>query len=390
LHLSGDSTETIAQAFALILNSGYTSVWATASRNTLIIQARAMGADGNSVTIGVSTNSVTMTAVASGNQLTGGVDGVTGGVSDAGDYCGWRTDLTAMPRMNRACRDWSTSFFKALNSYGIQATASFSMELQFGDPSVASGIAQRYPSGSPVILTTPSLQTNFSLSSLAFWQQVHADMAQLMVNAGQIPYLQFGEVQWWYFPSDGSGLPFYDTYTQSQFLAKYGRPMAIITTNTSDPASYPDEAQFLPALIGSFTQSIQEFVSQTQPGTQFEVLYPPDTNNYSFTQVINLPQTSWTPATLDCFKTENFTFTGDRNLVEITGSVTLPMKLGFPANQASHLTGISDPTTPWQQEAAMAAAAGVESVVLFALDQYCLIGYQAPSGNTGARSFMIP
>ena len=37
-----------------------------------------------------------------------------------------------------------------------------------------------------------------------------------------------------------------------------------------------------------------------------------------------------------------------------------------------------------------ATAAGLESIVLFALDQYCLIGYQAQSPSPGARSFMIP
>jgi hypothetical protein len=388
LHLSGDTTETIAQAFALMLNSGYTSVWATASGNILTIQARAMGTDGNSVTIAVSTNS-TMTVTASGSQLSGGIDGITGGVNDSGDYCGWRTDLTAVPRINRACRDWTTSFFKALYGHGIQATGAFSMELQFGDPSAAAGIAQRYPSGAPAILTTPSLQTNFSPASLAFWQQAYADLAQLMVNSGQIPYLQFGEVQWWYFASDGSGLPLYDAYTQSQFSARYGRPMAIITVNTADPASYPDEAQFLPALIGSFTQTIQQFVAQSQPGTQFEVLYPPDTNAYSFNEAINLPRASWTPATLNCFKTENFTFTGERNLVVIDSSIQLPMQMGFPISQASHLAGISDPSTPWQKEVALAAGAGVESIVLFALDQYCLIGYPYPLPTQFPRSFMI-
>jgi len=185
-------------------------------------------------------------------------------------------------------------------------------------------------------------------------------------------------------------MPFYDAYTTSQFSAKYGRSMNVITSNSADPASYPDEAQFLPSLIGAFTRSIQRFVRQSQPATQFEVLYPPDTNDYSFTQVINLPLTDWTATTLDCFKTENFTFTGDRNLTLIGGSVTLPMQMGFPAKQASHLVGISDPTAPWRKEAAMATSEAVESVVLFALDQYCLVGYQSSSSNSGARSFMIP
>ena len=80
------------------------------------------------------------------------------------------------------------------------------------------------PAGDPILLPTPSLQTNFSPTSLAFWQEVYAEMAAIQAAAGLHPFLQFGEVQWWYFPNDGagirySGMPFYDAWTQSQFLA---------------------------------------------------------------------------------------------------------------------------------------------------------------------------
>lgn len=214
-------------------------------------------------------------------------------------------------------------------------------------------------------------------------------MAQVMSEANVTPYLQFGEVQWWYF-ADPSGLPFYDDYTKAQFLAKYSCGIRTIASNTADPVSYPQEAEFLPTLVGAFTRSIQQFVRQSQPSTRFEVLYPCDTNAYPFTAVANLPIGDWTPSTIDCFKTENFTFTGDRNLTLAGGAVMFPMELGFPANRSSHLIGISDPTWPSQKEAGIATNAGLESVVLFALDQYCLIGYQWQSWRPGARSFMIP
>ncbi len=71
LHLYGDTTETIATAFALEINSGYTSLWATAVGSTLTLQSRFMGTDGNNITIGITTNSQTMTAVARSSQLTG-------------------------------------------------------------------------------------------------------------------------------------------------------------------------------------------------------------------------------------------------------------------------------------------------------------------------------
>jgi len=51
---------------------------------------------------------------------------------------------------------------------------------------------------------------------------------------------------------------------------------------------------------------------------------------------------------------------------------------GFPPSQRSHLVGIGDASTSWLKEARMAQGAGFESVVLFALDQFCLIGYALP------------
>jgi hypothetical protein len=136
--------------------------------------------------------------------------------------------------------------------------------------------------------------------------------------------------------------------------------MDVITSQNASPASYPQECTFLPTLIGQFTSTIIAFVQQAQPHTRFEVLYPPDTNNAPLTQVINLPTGSWTPAKLNCFKTENFTYTGDRNLNLAQTSIGLPMTLGFPAAQASHLVGISDYTTPWVKEQNLSIAAGCQ------------------------------
>jgi len=92
-------------------------------------------------------------------------------------------------------------------------------------------------------------------------------------------------------------------------------------------------------------------------------------------QLINLPIADWTAARLACFKTENFTFTGNRDLNKARKSIGLATQLGFPPSQSSHLVGIGDYTTPWAKELRLALGEGIESVVLFALDQFCLIGY---------------
>ena len=377
LNLIGDTPASLAKAFELLINEGATGVWAEASGTVLTITARTMGSAGDGLILAADVGGSTTLQAQSSGALAGGVD------------ANWLTDLTATPRINRAARDWSLSFFSALKSYGIEVTASFSTELGNGDPSAAAGIAQCYPDGSPCMVNTPALQTNFSPASLTFWQQVYLDMANVMAEAGLQPYLQFGEVQWWYFcpptdPAQGNwtplpsgGMPFYDAYTTSLFQSQFGQPMHVFTDPSNDPAPYAQESVFLPGLIGQFTAAIMAFVRQTQANARFEVLYPPDTNDAPLTSVINLPAT-WTPANLNCFKTENFTYTGNRDLNKAAASIALPMQLGFTPANSAHLVGIGDHTTPWAKECRLAQGRKLGSVVLFALDQFCLIGYALP------------
>jgi len=388
-HLAGDTATSVAKAFELTINNGFTAVRAQSTGAVLTIFARAMGAQGNDILFAarvLPSDQTSFHADASGEHLAGGTDGL------------WRTDLTAAPRINRAARDWGRSYCAAMKSYGIDVTAAFSLELQHGNTDVSAGIAQRYSDGEPVQLNTPALQTNFSPTSAAFWQQVYLDMANVMAEAECVPYLQFGEAQWWYFvqdqdwalniPRTHDSLPFYDAYTTSTFEATYGRAMHVFANSSESTASFPEEAAFLPGLIGAFTGQMISFVGATHSNAKFEVLYPPDVNDSTLNRVINLPS-EWTPETLECLKTENFLFTGGRNLNQARGSITLPMELGFPAAKASHLVGIGDYTSPWLREVRASKAEGVESVVLFALDQFCLIGYPAPLERSQRRSVFM-
>ena len=368
----GDTAATLAQAFANELNRGYMSFRAIAAGNVLTIYARAAGMAGNAISLAAGSSApVVWQLTPSGTQLTGGADGA------------WVTDLTATPRLNRAARDWTASFFVALKGYGIDAAAAFSMELGNGDPSTAAGVAQRGPLGDPILLPTPSLQTNFSPTSLAFWQEAYAEIAAMQANAGLQPFLQFGEVQWWYFPNNGMpagqgfvdfhGMPFYDAWTTAQFQAQYGHPMAQITSNTVNPAAHPNEVAFLATVLGNFTTAIMNYVRSSQPLCRFEVLYPTDVNQTAFNRAINFPGLVWTPAALTGLKTECFGFTLGRELDQ--SQATIASSFGFPPSQRSHLVGIGDSTTAWSKEARAAVGKRLESVVLFALDQYCLIGY---------------
>ena len=384
-----DTLDTLGIAFAQGINDGSTGIWASYSGGVLTITSLLIGSAGNALTLACSsTNMPDLAITTSGSSFTGGTNG------------NWYTDPNASPLLNRAVRDWNLSFLTALHGYGIDMAASLSMELGNGDPSTSTGIAQRGPAGDPILLPTPSLQTNFSPTSLAFWQEVYAEIAGIQASAGLTPFLQFGEVQWWYFPNNGfastdpsyvtfSGMPFYDAWAQAQFLAEYGRPMTTFTTNTVDPATYPDEVAFLQTVLGNFTASIMTYVRTTQPTCRFEVLYPTDVNATAFNSAFNFPPAAWTPAAVTILKTECIGYTLSRNLDECEDSIDFGSALGFSASQRSHLVSIGDSTTPWLKEAQMAAGKGLESVVLFALDQYCLIGYPTPLPQSLRRSLRM-
>lgn len=362
LNRIGDTAETLAVAFALELNRGYTAIRAEVDGPRLTIISRAMGVAGNDITVAAGPTTGEFTINVASGQLQNGRDGE------------WRTDLSATPRINRAARDWSRSFYQALARYGIDVCAAFSTELQHGDPTLEAGIAQRYPDGDPVLVNTPALQTNFSAISLAYWKDVYRGMAQVMSEAGVQPYLQFGEVQWWYFPN-GSGLTFYDEETKTRFAQAFGRPLPVFRNGDLSPGAYPAETAFLARQIGEFTRQIQQHVLSEFPTCRFEVLYPTDVNHQPFMEAVNFASEHWTPETLTCLKTESFTFTYMRDMNASQRSMRYGIGRGFSPSRRSHLVGISDPNTAWPREAKSAVAEQVESVVLFALDQYCLVGY---------------
>jgi hypothetical protein len=385
LILPDDRDETVAAAYAGLLNAGTNLVWASAQGNQLTIVARAMGSAGNGIVVELDSASQGLIITAPSNTLSGGIDGEPydlaadeGGLNDklmaAAQF--WRTDLITTPRINRAARDWHSAYFRALQTYGLDVVAAFSTELMNVDPSLATGMAQRYPDGSAVVLNTPAIQTNFSPIALQYWTQLYLDMAGLQQAAGLTPYLQSGEVQWWYFPKPDVGMTFYDTFTLQQFAVQYGVAMQVITTNDPenlDPLA--NEIAFLPILIGNYTEFVRGALQTYYPACRYEILYPTDVNATPFNLLINYPSNDWTPAKLTCLKTESFGFTGGRDLDSSTQSMSFSAAKGFLNTQRSHLVGIGDAWTAWTKEVDVAQSQGLESVVLFALDQYCLIGY---------------
>lgn len=362
LNRAGDTAESVALAFALRINDGSTAIRAEAENGTLRIIARRLGTEGNKITIAATPSAGDFIAVPTSPKLAGGENGQ------------WVTDIQATPKLNRAMRDWHRAFFAALANEGIDCVTAYSTELRHGDRSPEEGIAQRYWDLSAVELNTPAVQTNFSPTSLAYWREVHAESAELMDQGGLVPYLQLGEVQYWYFPN-ASGMPYYDEDATAAFLAQYGRPMARIADQYQDPALYADELSFLKNRLGAFSEGIFAHVKSLYPSARFEVLYPPDVNDSSIGKVVNYPDSAWSTANLNCLKTESFIFTLTSNLNKSKETVRMSATKGFPKTNRAHLVGISDYSSSWRKELEFALSEGLESVTLFALDQFCLIGY---------------
>ena len=147
LNLIADTAASVAKAFELEINAGATAVWASAQGGVLTIWARAMGTAGNGTAVTADTGgSQNFTAAPANGSLAGGLDGDLSIMPWAE---GWRTDLAASPRLNRAARDWHSSYFAALRGYGIAVTAAFSMELQHGDHSRRRASPSDTPPGTP-------------------------------------------------------------------------------------------------------------------------------------------------------------------------------------------------------------------------------------------------
>jgi hypothetical protein len=127
----------------------------------------------------------------------------------------------------------------------------------------------------------------------------------------------------------------------------------------------------------------------TYPATKFEVLYPHDVNDHTLTRVVNFPDTDWTPSNLEVLKTENFTYTGDRQLDKSAESIQFPFDKGFPRNRSSHLIGVFGASEPWNWERRLAQAEAIESVVLWAFDQFSMIGYPLPLKSGRRRSSFV-
>jgi hypothetical protein len=183
-NLIGDTAESIAKCFELLVNQGSTAFWAQTSGAQLTLTERSAGPYYD-IAVAADTN---------GTQFT-----VSIGAQSYSQPWNFVLDSSITPVLNRAARDWHADFFAVLQAAGLAVTVSFSQELV----RPPDAWVQRFADGSAVSTATGYSDLNSSQIAWGtpvqnYMAAVYIAMGTLMQTAGLPVRLQFGEVGWWF------------------------------------------------------------------------------------------------------------------------------------------------------------------------------------------------
>jgi hypothetical protein len=386
-----DNSNTIARHFANFINAIFDGVWASVSGSVLTITSHSFSAvwQFHVYTQLPASNTGSGQAAVTGD-LQGGTYGAT-----------WVIDPTQTPVFNRAFRDWNTDFFALLKANNMSAVCSFSQELVNPPDNPPTSVwVQRFPDGTAVQTATGfgtlnSSQVAFSSGPQAYMGQAHAAMAGLMLAAGLMPKVQFGEILWW-FLANSSGMAFYDADTQAAAQWTLGRALATFRTPNDDPSvnGYAD-ANFLRTRLYNYVAAIQSYVLSQCPSAIFELLWPMDVNDPDSCRLlryINLPP-QWTTRAgsgFDTFLIEGYQYPGiNHNLDQATRCAQYPWKeLAWDQAHCRYLMGLYYSTWPWLREFVNINRLGLPAIKIWAYDHLCLFGWPVPLPTTDDRSFI--
>jgi hypothetical protein len=389
-----DTAATIAAHFAYFINETFIGVQATAAAGVLTVSCR--------------TPVWTFTCTKS-KSSSGGTIAESGSLNSGGVEGDWVIDETVSPVLNRAATDWHADFWREVHARGWSAVAAFSIELV--NPPAA--WAQRFADGTSVLTDTgfgglQSTQCTFSSAVQQYLRQAYAEMAASMSAAGLTPWLQFGEVGWWFFPganpSDTKGMAFYDPDTGAAALSALGRPLAAFTHPGDDPAvnGYAD-ANFLRERIKTHIDAIRTYVLASVPGAKFELLWPLDVDYPSTTaraqlggrllRYVNFPieYQAQSGSGLDRLKIEGLAFGAtERNYDEARQAIAFPVTspCAWPAAAIAYLVPLFNGGCPWPREYLAAVNAGVPRINLWAWDHLALLSWPVPLPVNRSRAVL--
>ena len=148
-------------------------------------------------------------------------------------------------------------------------------------------------------------------------------------------------------------MPFYDAWTQAQFLAALRARDGDDHDQYVDPASYPDEVAFLPAVIGNFTDAMMTFVRATHADVPVRSAVSDGCESDGVQSGDQLSGGVVDAVGADVSEDGKLRIHAWRAIwTRAEQTIDFGQALGFPATQRSHLVGIGDATTAWMKEVA--------------------------------------
>ena len=192
-------------------------------------------------------------------------------------------------------------------------------------------------------------------------------------------------------------MAFYHPAIVSAAQAQLGRPLVRFDGPDDNPmVNGGADATFLRNRLRDHVNALIAHVRAAHPSTKFEILFPYDVNHPTpagihqlggkLNRFINLP-VEWESkpgSNLDRLKTEALDFGAwSRDLDLAKTAIRLPMDLGWPRDSVRHLVPIFRAGYPWEKEVALAEAAGVHAVNLWAFDHICIYGYPPVPASVG-------
>lgn len=381
-----ESAAVVARHFEYFINANYVGVWARATDTSLVITSRSPK-PAYSYTFS--------TRVERATGSTGSVS-YTGSLT-SGNAGRWVVDPSQSPVLNHGAAAWHADFFAGCKARNREVVVASSMELV----NPPEGFASVFPDGQIVETdvgfgTLKSTHCAFVQAVQDYQVRIFECLAGLMSAAGVTPTVQTGEYLWWFF-NNPAGMAFYHPEIKAAAQSALGRPLRVFTKPTDDPTvSGSADAIFLRERLRNHVAGIIGQVQSMYPATRFELLFAYDVNHPqpagihqlggALNRFINLPVEWESKATcsFDRIKMEALDFGAwSRNLDLARTAIEFPLTLGWPRDSVRHLVPVFRSGYAWEKELAMAEAAGIPAVNLWAFDHVCIYGLPPLPGSTG-------
>lgn len=268
--------------------------------------------------------------------------------------------------------------------------------------------------GDQIFADLQTSQCNFNPSTTTpYFASQYKQAAQVIAALGIQPWLQFGEILWWFFTGGATAtMAYYDAYTSARATAILGRSLYVFTNPNDDPATngYQD-SNLLRGMLQTHLATCRSTVQSAVPTARFEILWPDDVNwptayeNVTYPYLIggalnryvNLPDSLLTiGGVIDRWKTEALAW-GSTYLSIDNAQTAIEMVQQFttwPRNQGRYLVPWNTSNALWRQEFPLSVAIlssastninlwAIDHAILFSWDITTLIQSYLGGNNSG-------